>query len=483
MEFHWRVASPQDIEEQIEMAAGRMIPLPPPAPATGPLTVLPENPRYFTDGSGEAVYLTGSHTWANFQDQGPRNPPRVFDFDQYLDFLQAHGHNFIRLWSSEGARTTSRGDGWSLDPRSPFDRTGPGTALDGGPKWDLTRFDQAYFDRLRSRVEAAGRRGMYVSVMLFNGFSVSHAKGDPRFRSAWSDHPFNAANNINGIDGDPNRDGKGEETHELRDPRALAVQEAYVRKVIDTVNDLDNVLYEISNESHASSTDWQYHMIGLIKDYESGKPKQHPVGMTVEYPGGQNDELFSSDADWISPKGTAGMWPGDWTTDLPAPADGRKVILADSDHIWGIGGDRDWVWRSFTRGQNVLFMDGYDGDGIAVRGQMFQLDDPKWVGLRLNMGYARSFAERMDLTRARPDTTACSTRYCMASVSGSKPEFLVYAPEGGEAWVDLSDVPTAVDVEWLDPKTGEVVVTEPRQGGSVEYFSPPFEGDYVLYLY
>ena len=28
-----------------------------------------------------------------------------------------------------------------------------------------------------------------------------------------------------------------------------ALQEAYVRKVIDTVNDLDNVLYEITNEA------------------------------------------------------------------------------------------------------------------------------------------------------------------------------------------------------------------------------------------
>ena len=29
-----------------------------------------------------------------------------------------------------------------------------------------------------------------------------------------------------------------------------AIQEAYAKKVIDTVNDLDNVLYEISNESN-----------------------------------------------------------------------------------------------------------------------------------------------------------------------------------------------------------------------------------------
>ena len=28
---------------------------------------MPENQRYFTDGSGNAVYLTGSHTWQAFR--------------------------------------------------------------------------------------------------------------------------------------------------------------------------------------------------------------------------------------------------------------------------------------------------------------------------------------------------------------------------------------------------------------------------------
>src|SRR5262245_21625644 len=64
--------------------------------ATGPLSVCPTNRRYFTDGSGKAVYLTGSHTWANFAtDQGNSDPPAAFDFDAYLDFLAAHHHNFF----------------------------------------------------------------------------------------------------------------------------------------------------------------------------------------------------------------------------------------------------------------------------------------------------------------------------------------------------------------------------------------------------
>ena len=81
-------------------------------------------------------------------------------------------------------------------------------ALDGKPKFDLTQFDPAYFDRLRTRVQAARQRGIYVSVMLFEGWGLQFGPG------AWEDHPFNPQNNVNGIDGDPNGDRKGR-----RDPR------------------------------------------------------------------------------------------------------------------------------------------------------------------------------------------------------------------------------------------------------------------------
>lgn len=37
-------------------------------PTRGPLTIHPDNPRWFADADGRAVYLVGSHTWANFQE-------------------------------------------------------------------------------------------------------------------------------------------------------------------------------------------------------------------------------------------------------------------------------------------------------------------------------------------------------------------------------------------------------------------------------
>src|SRR5262249_49329772 len=62
--------------------------------ARGPLGVHPTNPRYFTGGSGKAVYLTGSHTWSNLQDidHGGDTPSLAFlgGFAGYLDNLVDH---------------------------------------------------------------------------------------------------------------------------------------------------------------------------------------------------------------------------------------------------------------------------------------------------------------------------------------------------------------------------------------------------------
>jgi hypothetical protein len=151
--------------------------------AAGPLVVAEANPRYFTVASGDAagrraVYLTGSHIWNNLHDGlGPgascAEVPERNDYDAYLDFLVDQGHNFIRLWRWEHFKSQAAGGAFHLcmTPQ-PWPRTGPGAATDGKPRFDLSRFDAAYFGRLRDRVAAAGEKGIYVAVMLFDGFCL-----------------------------------------------------------------------------------------------------------------------------------------------------------------------------------------------------------------------------------------------------------------------------------------------------------------------
>lgn len=439
----------------------------------GPLRVNPANPRYFTDSSGRAIYLTGSHTWSDFQDNGPLDPPPVFNYTAFLDFLQAYNHNFLRLWRAENAKGGETGDEYWFSPL-PYKRTGPGIALDGKPRFDLTQFNQAYFDRMRSRIVAADQRGIYVSIMLFDGWSI---ESKTQNHNPWIGHPFNKSNNVNGINGDVNGNGQGEETHTLQDAAITALQEAYVRKVIDTVNDLDNVLYEISNESHANSQDWQYHMINYIKSYEANKPKQHPVGMTVEFPGGDNAELFASPADWISPNGDGGY------IDTPPTADGSKVIIADSDHICPGCVSQGWVWKSFTRGINPIYMDAYDGAAIG-RGAPPDYDpnNAHDVSLRLNMGYSLIYANRVNLAAMTPRSDLCSTGYCLANPVASGAEYLVYLPSGGSVTVNLSASPGEFFVEWFNPSNGTKITTSKVTGGANRSFTAPFGGDAVLFL-
>lgn len=438
------------------------------AKATGPLRVHPTNPRYFTDGSppgAEAIYLTGSHNWANLVDIGPTDPPPRFDFDRYLDWMQQLNHNFMRMWTWEPVTwntKANREDELHSAAPQPYARTGPGKALDGKPKFDLKKFNPVYFDRLRRRASAARDRGIYVSIMLFEGWAMQFSAG------AWEGHPFHPDNNINGIDGDTNKDGKGLEIHTLSNRAVTAIQEAYVRKVIDTVNKFDNVLYEISNENHPPSTKWQYHMIRYIKDYQENKPKQHPVGMTYQYRGGKNKTLFESPADWVSPNPEGGY------RDDPPAADGRKVVLNDTDHLWGIGGNQAWVWKSLTRGHNPIFMDPYDG---VVLGRHF---DPKWDPIRRSMGYTRACAERMNLAAMLPRNDLALTKYCIANPGV---EYLVYNPAADDPSLTVTLKAGTYQYEWFNPDNGKTEARGKTKADSGEHtFQAPFQGDSVLYL-
>lgn len=437
----------------------------------GPLRVHPRNPRYLADGGGRAVLLVGSHTWSNLQDQGPADPPKPFDYDGYLDFLRDRHHNVIRLWAWEQARWAPWSDGKGQAPSdgfiapNPYARTGPGLALDGKPKFDLEAWDDAYFDRLRTRVRKAGERGIYVSVMLFQGWSSAKSwmGGTP-----WRGHPYHPDNNIQGFDG--NR--SGDTGPALDDPQVRDRQAAYIRKVIDTVNDLDNVLYEVTNEG--GYRDWDLFVVGTVHDHEKTKPARHPVGLTGH--GSQtNDEMLDSPADRFSPGSS--QWP-DLKAD-PRAVGGEKVSLLDTDHVFGVGGDHRWVWRAFLRGHNILFMDPYDDPAWApiLASQGAVLRDAE--APRRAMGHARRYAERMDLAASRPAGELASTGYCLA-VPGR--EYLVYLTDGGQVTVDLSMARGRLSAEWMHPVTGEVTPGGAVEGGAKRTLEAPSRGDAVLYV-
>lgn len=395
-----------------------------------PLSVDTTNPRYFTDGN-KIVFLVGSHTWLNLQDSSAY---AAFDYTSYLDLLQSQNHNFIRLWNLDWSY------GRLIDPPTgyfsptPFSRvTGHGNSADGGLKFDLSLLDQAYFDRLRARVIAAGERGIYVSVMLFDGWWIDGGSST-ELASNWNNHFYNPANNINGLS------MQKSDVYTLNNASWVALMDAYARKAVDTVNNLDNVLYEISNEAPVASKDWQYHMVNLIKNYEAGLPKQHPVGITsFSYPSGaesNNPHLYASAADWISLSG-----PVNYTNSVPA-TNPSKVSILDTDHVWGIdpvGDDSPWVWKSLTRGHNPIYMDPYG----------YVLASPPDGNIRSAMGWALALADKINLKHMIPSDGIASTGYALAHINR---QYLVYQPANSSFTVNLPA--RTFNYEWINPFTG-----------------------------
>jgi Putative collagen-binding domain of a collagenase len=78
-----------------------------------------------------------------------------------------------------------------------------------------------------------------------------------------------------------------------------------------------------------------------------------------------------------------------------------------------------------------------------------------------------------------------STKFCLAQTPDIGAEYLVYAPDGGPFMVDLSVMPDSrtLAIEWFNPMTGETIDQGTIPTGSrSQAFTPPFQGDAVLYL-
>ena len=425
-----------------------------------PLAVHPTNPRYFVK-DGVTVRLAGHEIFVDLYDNSwdhdyTYNYQTLLDWSWYLDFAQARNINYVRGWGGY----FSTNDPNLVPPRvtpMPYLRvSGYGLANDGQNKFDLTQLNQAYFDRMRDRALSAQARGIYISLMLFEWHSM---------RSVWwNGNVFNSDNNINGIDA-------GSTAFFSSPSQAIIdLQRTYVRKVIDTVNDIDNIFYEIGNEiPNYSANAWQRSLISYIKAYEATKLKQHMVYMSWG-PYVTPTDMINSGANVWAPGDNAGDYANN-----PPIFTGMPVIW-DLDHT-GTPRDnpsRKYVWTSFMRGYQYSL---YDTPFEEPWSQ-----SAAWENIRYNIGATNSYASRMALADMTPSasSSSCSTRYCLVNAGQ---EYLIYQPSSGAFTVSM--VAGSYDYEWFDPATASIVLTGTvtATAGDNVYTPPPvISADAVLYL-
>ena len=229
-----------------------------------PLTLDPENPHYARFRGKPTVLVASTEHYGAVLN-------RDFDFQSYLDELRAAGLNYTRIFS--GVYSEPWGEPFNtLNPPkgrflSPWARSETPGYADGGNKFDLSRWDDSYFKRLRDFIAGAGERGVVVEITLFCNWYDD---------SQWHLSPLYAKNNVNGV-GD--MDSKKINTKQNGD--VLKYQEAMLRKIVAEVNDRDNLFFEVCNEPGATA-DWLDHMAELIWEAESKLPSRHLIANNLD---------------------------------------------------------------------------------------------------------------------------------------------------------------------------------------------------------
>ncbi len=259
-----------------------------------PIRLDPRNPHYFRyEGKTIALVTSGEH-YGSVINAG-------FDWHTYLKTLQADGLNYTRIFGGSYVEVPGTSFGIkrnTLAPASgqlilPWTRGAEPGYAGGGNKFDLDKWNPAYFKRLNAFLNEAEQRGVVVEISLF-----SSQYGEPQ----WQMSPFNAANNVNHTDA---VDWK--QINTLHNGNLLAVQERYVRKLVHEANAHPNVFFEIQNEpwsdhptlagvvnpylfppardrypnsievADADSVAWQARVAEWIASEEAGLPRRHAI--------------------------------------------------------------------------------------------------------------------------------------------------------------------------------------------------------------
>jgi hypothetical protein len=460
-----------------------------------PIRLHPDNPHYFLFRGRPTVLITsGEHYGAVLN--------LDFDYVRYLDELRSKNLNLTRTFSGsyrELPGSFAIPDN-TLGPARgrficPWARSTTPGAADGGNKFDLTQWDEAYFRRLKDFLSEASRRGIVVEFSLF---CVLYND------DLWNFSPMNARNNVNGIGDMPK-----EEVLTLHDSALTRVQEAMVRKIVEEINGFDNFYYELVNEPYFLPVSQDFHdrMAGVIVESEASLPNKHliaqnynngfekvcnpspsvkvhnfhyanpPITVAMNY--GLNQPI-SFDEDGFRGAGNRAYRVNAWEFLLAGGAvyDGLDYSFTAShpDGTFPVPEDSPGGGSSALRKQLQIlrqFIESFDfihmnPDNSIIKGGVARGD-------RLTYTWKYRDCSWWDLVEDPPDTRA------WALVNRGQ-AWAVYIKGGNQCAPELDLPAGSYKAEWINTKTGGMEKEEEvrHPGGTAKLTSPPYRADIAL---
>jgi len=439
------------------------------------------NPRYL-EWKGRPVVLIGSgeHYGALIN--------LDFDFVRYFATLKNDGLNVTRVFSGaayvepQGAfnierNTLAPAPGRYLPPWGKTDREGV---------WDMVRWNEDYFARLRALVAGADKADVIVEFTLFCPF-YPDAK-DKNKSPMWPLSPFHPDNRVTDIGSTPH-----DKLFTLEaDARALAAQERFVKRVVEVLKDAGNVYYEICNEPYicAVSMKWQERMVEVIVEAQKDHAKKKLISLNIA----------NRTAKITDPHPAVGLFNFHYTYPPVAVAENWSLNKAIGHNESGFRGQLDEVYRneawdwmlaggaSFNH-LDYSFVAGHE-DGS------FDYPDTQPGGgstaLRKQLAVLKRFMEGLDFVNMKPANELVSGLEKGASIqllANSGQVYAAYLHHSGKKskelthgkWQDRFRIEAPAGryrVEWVDIITGSVI--EAQNMTKLELTTPVYETEMAL---
>jgi hypothetical protein len=456
-----------------------------------PLSLHPDNPHYFLfRGKPTVIITSGEHYGAVLN--------LDFDYGKYLETLAREGMNNTRTFAGAyceppGAFNIRSNTLAPLPGRfiSPWARSREPGYANGGNKFDLQKWDKAYFKRLRDFLSVASQYGVIVELNLFCPFYEE---------SMWRLSPMNAINNVNGV-------GELARTNVYnldRNGALQAIQEAMVRKIVDELRGFDNLYYEICNEPYFGGVtlEWQARIAEVIIEAEKKFKARHLISQNIA----------NGKAKVERPLPHISIYNFHYATPPDAVALNYGLNKVIGDNETGFRGTNDGpyrmeAWDFIVAGGGLYnnldysFVAGHE-DGTFV----YPASQPGGgnPNLRRQLKYLSRTIHGMDFIHMRPDNTVVQAALPQgASVRAlvkTGEQYLIYVRTGlgqskeqpalkrrfgnGELTLEITLPAGEYSVEWLDPQACDTFHRAPltHTGGVYRASAPGFSDDLALVI-
>ena len=228
----------------------------------GALKVDTANPHYFIDANGKRVFLLGSTAY-KFSNMNVSDQEIYSEIDVLLGSSSTTDDdmNYLRIWNLRP---------WDAkgDVRFPWLQTGASYSSDY--KFDLTRWDETYWSRMKKMVSYAQSRGVYVNIFPFDECGMEGSLDGKE--EMWKRHPYHPYNNSNNLGLLTNTATPIDGSNSIYDPwgngklnTLETVQKAYFTKLLNELAPYNNVMFEVVNEYQRGGETWEAQVADYLK--------------------------------------------------------------------------------------------------------------------------------------------------------------------------------------------------------------------------